>query len=899
VIARRFLSLALLVAVLLALPASASAEFGITGFEGVTVDREGNVDNRAGAHPYEQRFSFGLTTKVNGTGDVEPDGNLKNLEIDFPPGFVGDPSAASICTEAQFETPNVETFTQKCPDGSQVGVVELDMATGGTTVNTFKVPLWNMGSQEHVPAEFAYQPLGALLHTRAFLRTGQDDGITIVTRDIPQPVAVVGARVFLWGVPSDPGHDEMRNRFCGAFFCVSEGHKTEWPRQPFITSPTDCSQDVLVSEIRASSWQNPDQVAKAQFTAPGPVGCEKLSFTPTFAWQPDNQRAGAPSGYSFDLHVPLTRNPDGFAVPPVKKVVATLPEGTSLSPGGSDGLDSCSLAQVGFDNAKKPECPATSAIGDATLETPLVPKDLKGTIYLAKPHDNPFGSLFAIYIVFEGFGTTIKLAGHVEPDPRTGQIKAVFDDAPQLPFSDMHIHFGGGSRAPLSNPTTCGRKTMTMTMESWSEASVTNTSSFDVNQACERTFSPKLEAGAKSAVAGAESPFVFRLVRADQEQTLKTIDVTLPPGQAAVLRGVPYCSEAALAAISSAEGTAATEKAAPKCPAASEIGTSTVTAGPGPTPLYMSGKVYLAGPYKGAPLSLAVVSPAISGPYDLGSVVVRSALHVNPVTAQVEAVTDPLPTILYGVPLSLREVWVNLDRPHFTVNPTNCEPMSADGLFESYEGSALRVASPYQVGDCAALDFAPKLSLRLKGPTTRASYPSVRAVLKARPGDANIGRAQVTLPRTEFLEQAHIRTICTRVQYAAKECPAASIYGYAKAFTPITDKPLEGPVYLRASDHPLPDLVASLDGQIHIDVAARIDATKGQIRNTFESVPDAPVTKFVLSMQGGKKGLLVNSTDLCSKEPRAKVSFTGQNGKVHRVNPRVATDCGRRGKKKR
>jgi hypothetical protein len=323
-----------------------------------------------------------------------------------------------------------------------------------------------------------------------------------------------------------------------------------------------------------------------------------------------------------------------------------------------------------------------------------------------------------------------------------------------------------------------------------------------------------------------------------------------------------------------------------------------VGAGPGTNPLYVKGSVYLAGPYKGAPLSLAVVTPAVAGPYDLGNVVVRNALKINPVTTEAEAVSDPLPQIIYGVPLGLREVRVELDKPDFTVNPTSCDPMSVGGVVGALGGASATLSTHFQVGGCASLGLTPKLAVKFSGaPTRRGGHPKLTATLTTKKGDANLRRVQVTLPKTEFLENAHIKTVCTRVQFAANACPKASIYGHAKAWTPLLDQPLEGPVYLRSSNHTLPDLVASLDGQIHVDLDGRIDSVHARIRNTFETVPDAPVTKFQLTMQGGSKGLLVNNTQLCKASPKANVVFDGQNGKTAEANPLVSVGGCSKGKK--
>jgi hypothetical protein len=394
-------------------------------------------------------------------------------------------------------------------------------------------------------------------------------------------------------------------------------------------------------------------------------------------------------------------------------------------------------------------------------------------------------------------------------------------------------------------------------------------------------FQPELHAGVKDAAAGKHSPFSFQLVRPDGDQLLSTVKAVLPPGLLASVKNLSVCSTAAAAA-----GT---------CDDGSLVGHLTVGVGPGAHPFYVKGgRAYLTQGYKGAPFGLSLVVPAIAGPFDLGDVVVRAALHINPITTQVSVDPDPFPTILQGIPLQLRDIRLNMDRPGFMINPTDCTPTTITATAVSVSGTQAPLSNPFQAFGCGELGFKPKLALKLFGATHRSAHPALRAVLKTRDGDANIGRAVVTLPKTEFLENAHIRTVCTRVQYAADNCPKGSIYGYAKAWSPLLDKPLEGPVYLRSSDNPLPDLVASLDGQIHIDLDGRIDSVHSRMRATFDSVPDAPVTKFVLNMQGGKKGLLVNNTELCQAKPRASARFTGYNGKRSSSKPLVKADCGKK-----
>jgi hypothetical protein len=387
---------------------------------------------------------------------------------------------------------------------------------------------------------------------------------------------------------------------------------------------------------------------------------------------------------------------------------------------------------------------------------------------------------------------------------------------------------------------------------------------------------------------------VLRVSRADGEENLRDLTATLPQGLLATLKGVSYCPESAIATVASPALSGAAEMAVPPCPPSSRIGSVVAESGAGTHPLSSPGQVYLAGPYKGAPLSLVFVVPAVSGPYDLGNAVVRTALRVDPTTTQVTAVSDPLPQIMAGIPLRTRSFLIQLDRPGFTLNPTNCSPMSIGVDVLGTEGGSSQARSPFQAANCATLGFAPKLGLKLTGGSKRTQHPSLTAVLRASEGEANIARTVVTLPNSELLDQAHIKTICTRVQYAANACPAESIYGHATAVTPLLEQPLTGPVYLRSSSHRLPDLVAALRGQFDVDLVGRIDSPHGHLRTTFASVPDAPVSKFVLQLPGGKKGLLQNERSTCGSGNSAQVKLKGQNGATVRSHVPVRAACGKR-----
>jgi hypothetical protein len=681
------------------------------------------------------------------------------------------------------------------------------------------------------------------------------------------------------------------------------------------------------------------------------TGCEALTeqFKPTFGFQPDTAQGDSPAGVEADLHIPQTANrQDTPMTPALKKTVVTLPEGLTLNAAAGNGLGACSLEQIGYKgnefaapnpirfNEDPVACPDSSKIGTLEAATPLLakrdpagntianaegnptPEPLKGTVYLAAQKENPFGSNFAIYLVIDDAktGIVVKLPGKVEADPLTGRITATFDNNPQLPLEDVRLHFFSGPQASLATPATCGEKTTPTQISPWSAvdpdhptAAETSTpsSSFEVSSGCAAgnahlPFALGLAAGSKDPTAGSATPFSFRITRPDGAQEISTIALSPPAGLTAYLAGVAECSAAQIKAAEGQSGKA--EQAHPSCPAASQVGTVVAGAGAGSNPYYTTGKLYLAGPYKGAPLSVVAITPAVAGPFDLGDVVVRSAVSVDPATARITAKTDPLPHILEGVPLRIRDIRVDLDRSRFSLNPTSCEPMTVDATVTGTSGASTDLSNRFQVGGCADLPFKPGLSIQLHGGAHRSDYQQLTAVVTAKPGEANIARAAVTLPHSEFLAQNHIRTVCTRAQFAAHECPQGSIYGHAEAITPLLSEPLIGSVYLRSSDNLLPDLVAVLRGPdsmpIEVDLDGRTDSIHGGIRNTFDVVPDAPVTKFTLRLQGGRKSLIVNSRDLCSgPKQRATARFTGQNGKRHDFRPVVGNDCGKKGRKKK
>jgi hypothetical protein len=614
----------------------------------------------------------------------------------------------------------------------------------------------------------------------------------------------------------------------------------------------------------------------------------------------------------------------------------------TINPSEAEGLGVCSeadLARETYDSVPGQGCPEASKIGSVVARSPVIDEPAEGALFLAKPYENPFGSFLALYIVLRipSRGVLVKLSGEVKLDPRTGQITTVVDNAPQLPVASFHLHFREGARAPLVTPTACGTHQVVSNVSSWAmPANITQLSNDFVTDSgpeggpCPSggtpPFHPGLTAGTINNAAGSYSPFDIRISRNDSEQEITHFSIKLPPGVTGKLAGIPFCGDAEIAAAKARERQphgGQEEIEHPSCPQASEIGHTLAGAGVGRVLTYVPGKVYLAGPYSGSNLSIVAITAAKAGPFDLGTVVIREGLKVDPVTAEVSvdaAGSDPIPHIVEGIPVNLRDIRVYVDRPEFVKNPTSCEPTSTAstvlGAGTDFASEAddrpVTVTTRFQAADCASLGFKPRLKISLKGPTKRAGLPALKAVVTPRPGDANIGRAVVTLPKSEFLEQGHIGNSCTRVQFNAgggngEQCPSNSVLGHAVAITPLLSEPLEGPVFLRSNggERKLPDLVAALHSRdIDIVLVGFISSLhkKGspvsQIRTTFAAVPDQPVTRFTLQMFGGKKGLLVNSTNLCKGTHRAIGEFTGQNGKVEVFKPTVANSCKHRHKGK-
>lgn len=876
------------------------APFGVDGdFRSRLVNADGSADQQAGGHPFAVTTEFDLNTRSDAKGRIVPSENVKSIRVENPAGLYGNPQAIPRCNPADLAISDPETFIFDCPIDTQVGTTQLTFVSNGAFYFHPTVPVYNVTPGEDYPASFGFAFLTLPVNLNASVRTESDNGLDINLEGVSTAFGLTGSKFTLWGVPADKRHN--RDRFIPSI--VGWGATTSAPPRPFLTNPSDCSKPELSTTLSIESYESTGTRKEYVDNAPGMTECDRPSAEPTISVTANPANAASPDGVGVDIEVPQNEDPKALGTPPLRSVSVTMPEGMTLSSASAGGLAACSDAQIHLGSRQDSECPAASKVAGAVVETPVLAQPLRGAVYLGTQRPS---ELMPLYLVLRGSGMVLKMQGRVDRDPQTGQVTTVFPETPQLPYERLHLQFKTGDRAPLTNPASCGTYTASAEFVPWSGGPpIGDTSSFEVNAGpnggpCPTgAFNPKLSAGTTNPVAGKFSPFTFRVSREDGTRQLGSIQVALPQGLLGKLAGISYCPDSVLAAIPSAAGSGAAELASPSCPAASQVGTVSVGAGSGPSPFYAAGRVYFAGPYKGAPLSLAVVTPAVAGPFDLGNVVVRNALRVDPLTTAVTAVSDPLPTILQGIPLDLKDIVIKADRSEFTVNPTSCDPMAVGSTLTALGGATASPSDRFQVSGCERLAFKPKLQITLSGQTKRGGNPALKAVLTQPSGQANIAKASVLLPKGQFIDNAHINNPCTRAQYAEAACPASSILGKARAFSPLLDQPLEGPVYFRSNGgaRELPDLVADLRGQIRVELVGFIDSVKSgkgtsRVRTRFLNVPDAPVSKFVLEMKGGKKGLLENSFNLCRTQPKVGLRMDGQNGKVNDATVKVKRTCG-------
>ncbi len=912
---------------------------------------------QAGGHP-DFDFEYDLTGH-NDTPDPCDCDDAEDVTAHLPAGLIAIPHATPQCNIAEFSS-------DLCPVDSQLGIARVSISTLATTgtggATEFLAPVFNLVPPPDQPALLGFK--SGVLNTPTFedvsTRTGGDYGLDIASTAINHFAPLVGLQQITWGIPAAPVHDALRFGFGQApaiqpglgahqhsFLCDKNGNpstanlatdyqlcpygtfpggpagtepggpggpvSSSSPEEPFLQNPTTCGSNSLESSLDVLSYDRGETHASSSW--PPTTDCDQLSFNPSQSIAPTTTAADSPSGAEFRLTVPQFESPEVPSPSELKGALITLPEGFSFAPNVTNGKETCSEADSRFGTTEEAQCPEDSKIGSLLVETPVLPGPLPGAVYLGEPKP---GSRFRLILVFNGFGVHVKLPGTATPNPQTGQIVISFQNLPQVPFAYYNAHFFGSERGPLDTPTQCGTFELTNEWTSWDSALSSQVSRqfFTIDEGpngtpCPngaRPFRPGFQAASVSDTAAAHTAFSLNLTREDGQQNLRSLKVTTPPGFTATLRDLTYCPAAAIAAAAFETHTGLAEQANPSCPASSYVGELTAAAGPGTHPLYLPGRVYLAGPYQGAPLSFVFITPAVSGGYDLGNVVIREAIHVNPETAQVTAGGAELPQIFAGIPLRLRQILINLNRPGFALNPTDCNPLEVRAEVFGSEGALSTASQHFQVASCASLSFAPKLTMDFSGSTRRGGDPGLHTDLTYPSGgsDANVARVALTLPSTELIDNAHLKDPCTRAQFAlgttpGEKCPPGSIIGTAKAQTPLLEKSLEGPVYLRSDPENksgLPNLVAALNGQIDITLVGKVDTVHGAIRTTFETVPDAPVSNFALSLDGGNRGLLQNNSNLCRQSLRVTADITGQNGKTANQNPVLSTPCGKKDKRK-
>jgi uncharacterized repeat protein (TIGR01451 family) len=922
-----------------------SGEDAKAGFEEFSTQLTG-VDGRpitaADAHPYEYTTSFGVNMVPTPPGSaasfVPAQGDLRQVEVALPPGLIGNPTAIPRCSAQDFTT-IADLFStyrgsfvayNECPLDTAVGLALVEQLEGEDFF--VAIPIYNLVPPKGMPAQFGFDVVNGPVYIDTKVRSDKDDGITAFLDNVTEAKRISAARFMLWGTPWDSSHDRVRG-VCAASWetCPVQG---EGLQPSFLRAPSECDNQ-LAATMSFTTWSKPVTGASATSIEPAMTECALPPFTPTITAKPSTSVADSPAGLHFSLHLPQKEHedPEGLGEADLRDVKVTLPQGLVVNPSSADGRSSCSPMQVGLTtavgqvpahfNESPATCPAASKLGTVEAVVPAVDHPLKGSVYLAEQEENPFGSLLAFYVVLEDeqTGIVVKLPAKVSPDPVTGQLTTMVQESPQVPVEDFKFDFFEGSRAPLRTPATCGSFSTTTSLTPWTSPegmTATPFGSFQVvsapgggscpTSAASEPNVPSFEAGTVVPVAGGYSPLVVHLDRGDGSQSFSRLDVTLPPGATGKLAGIPECSEAQIAQAQarSHPGEGAVEQADPSCPSSSLVGTVTVGAGAGPRPLYVMGKAYLAGPYGGAPFSLVIVTPAIAGPFDLGTVVVRAGLFVNPITAQVTTRSDPLPSILDGIPLDVRSIAVTVDRSGFFLNPTNCNALVITGEEVSTLGQTAPLSGRFQVGACQGLKFTPKFMVSTTGKTSKANGASLTVKVAYPAGSVgsqtNLGRVDLQLPKQLPARLSTLQKACTEAQFNANPagCPVASMIGTAKAITPLLSSPLTGPAILVShGGAAFPDVEFLLQGEgVLVVLDGKTQIKKGITYSHFETLPDQPISQFETTLPQGPYSVLATNlpasakNSLCGQSLTLPTTLTAQDGAViNQTTKATVTGC--------
>jgi hypothetical protein len=880
-------------------------------------DADDGPETQAGSHPYSLNLYWMFSSKISHLNftEISPVEDVKDIAVELPPGVAGNELALGQC-----ET--VTLAKRGCSGSSQVGSIQVGLSGG------VEVPPWaifNLKPDNGRTNELGFEADGLFpVPMPTSVRTDSDYGLTSMTPHIPNALgSIQSVEAQVWGVPAASSHDPRRVLTgWGGWLEGGPGNPSPLPPIPFLTMPSQCGKP-LTFKVAVDSYLHPGRLQPdgdpdlsdpnwkvATFTDPPLTGCEKLqSFTPSLTVAPDTTYADTPAGTTVELHVPqgegLT-SATTLASPAIQDTTVTLPQGMTISPGQANGLVACQFSEDGVGTTGPASCPAASKVGTVEIQTPLLPDRLEGSVYVLQsspPH-------LQLLVAASGDGVNVKLVGEVDLDESTGQVTSTFSGTPQLPFTRFKLTFSGGPQAALSTPPSCGVYASTADFTPWSAPATPDFRSADAfgleagpgGSACGSPlpFAPTLIAGATTDQAGGYTNFSLLLSRGDGQQRIGGLQFKAPEGLLGMLRTVTLCQEP--------------QAAAGACSAASQIGHTVVGAGAGPDPLYIPeagqppAPIYLTGPYKGAPFGLSIVVPVVAGPFNLGTVVVRAAIDVDPNTAELTISTDALPTILDGIPADLRQIDTVIDRPGFMFNPTSCAPMEFSGVAQSAEGATAPISSHFQVGSCQALKFKPNFKVSTSGKTSRAGGASLdaRIVYPTGPlGDnqassqSNIQYVKVDLPKQLPSRLTTLQKACTAAQFDVNPagCPAASVIGHARAVTPVLPAPVEGPVYFVShGGEAFPSLVVVLEGDgVRVDLTASTFISKqGITSSTFKGVPDVPISSFELYLPEGPYSALAANGSLCKANLAMPTIFKAQNGAEIKQSTKIAvTGCGK------
>jgi uncharacterized repeat protein (TIGR01451 family) len=866
---------------------SAPAEFGLSPGGATTA----LSSSQAGAHP-DLTTSIAFNT-VNPAGSLA--GDFKDTTDDLPSGFAGDLVDTPSCSAATFSL-------EACAIGTQIGVATIATANGSKTGErvTFLDPVYNLAPNPGDVAKLGFSVAGNFnIQGGISVRPG-DYGLRATFHNTNQEIVEVDSvSLTIWGVPADPAHDPLRWHGLPGEEFSGFGAPSDIRPAPFFTNPTSCGSVPLEAGFRVNSWQEPEHNVEARMPFGPVVGCDRLTMQPSLTVETTTNRAYAPTGLDLGMTIPQTYdNAHGLATSTLKKAVVTLPEGMTVNPSAGAGLGACTEAQLAQEAAQfvaGEGCPNESKLGEVTIVSPAIKEPITGSVFLAQPYANPFKSLLALYIVarLPDRGIIVKTAGEVTADPLTGRLVTTFDDLPPLPFSTFTFKFHSGATAPLVTPPGCGSYTVQAELTPWAVPSEVLapaippfpiTSAFD-GGACPPggvpPFAPQVSAGTLNNNAGSYSPMDIRITRNDGEQEITGFSSQLPPGLTANLTGVPFCSEAAITLAKSKTG--AQEEAEPSCPTASQIGHTLVGAGVGQVLAQAAGKIYMAGPFEGSPFSIAAITSAKVGPFDLGTVVVHLPLQINPLTAAVSVAaggSDQIPHIIRGIVIHVRDIRVYIDKPNFTLNPTSCERQTfaatVIGSGASFTNPAddvpVTVTDPFQAADCQALKFKPLFKVSTSGKTSRANGASLTVKLTYPTGalgtQAWLRSAKVELPKNLPSRLTTLQKACTAKAFEANpaSCPPESVIGHAVVHTQILPVPLEGPAYFVShGDEAFPSLEIVLQGYgVTVDLVGSTFIKNGITSSTFKATPDVPFNTFELTLPEGKYSALAANGNLCS-----------------------------------